>query len=511
MSAFCASKYHKLWLVVLVWSALVLQCPSVIAQQSKPTDEQGGGVFEDRRTKRQKRREEKARQDSIAKAQAKTTENATGADTGATKKRGFFSSIFGSKAENLYDPDSVAKANKELAGYEDAYEKAIRQGNYKEALNFLELYQAARDSLAEVTIQASMAQLDAAAARKENEYLQQENQLAKERAQLAEDEARLQTYINYGMGLGLLLVAGFVVVLVRSVRQKRKANAQLAEKNGLLAEKNEEISQAYEEIQAQQDTLEHQHKNILESIQYARRIQEAILPEGESLQEALPNHFIFYKPKDIVSGDFYWFYTSPTRTFLAAVDCTGHGVPGAFMSVLGISLLNQIVRDEPDLAPCDILDRLHQDVMRNLHQIGATGFQSQDGMDIALVALNHERTIMEFAGANNPLYILRNGELEEIKGDRAPIGGSRFIQHRFANYKVEISDGDSFYLFSDGMADQFGGPKGRKYTYKRLREIISNLHGQPMPVQLDIFSEEFDAWRGNKEQIDDVLVIGVRV
>ncbi len=453
-----------------------------------------------RQERREQRKLERERKDSLKAAGAQ--DDTTTASTGLLKR------LFGGKSAGEV-ADSAMAQSEELKGAQADYEASLRRGDYAKAKQYLEQYLRVRDSLAFAQIDIEAAALAAEAALEEKALAEKAAALAQQRASVAEDTARNQQYLLGAAGLVLLLGGGFVVVLVRSVRQKRAANALLNAKNDELAEKNEELSQAFEEIRTQQEQLEHQHRNIVESIQYARRIQEAILPEEGPLLEKLPNHFIYYKPKDIVSGDFYWFFVGPERTFLAAVDCTGHGVPGAFMSMLGMSLLNQIVRENPRLQPGEILDLLNKGIRTSLHQLGNS--TTQDGMDIALVAIDHAGATLQFSGANNPMYLVRGGELEEFKGDRAPIGGSRFLEHRFSSYTLALQPGDRVYVFSDGMADQFGGPQGRKFTYKRLRELFTRQNGGAMRSQADAIAHEFDQWRGNREQIDDVLVIGIQV
>jgi serine phosphatase RsbU (regulator of sigma subunit) len=487
------SRRQILWVVL----GLFLLAPGLAVGQTAPEKT----AKEKRQEKREQRKTDKARQDSLA-ALAKP-------DTTTEKSKGFFSRLLkGKTAEEI--ADSVTANNEELKGYQSQYDASLRRGDYNAAKKYLEQFQRVRDSLQFARLEIESAEFLAEMARQENRLLEDKNRLVTEKSKVLAAQSQTQRYLLGAAGLVLLLIGGFAVVLVRSVSQKRKANALLNAKNTELSEKHQELTTAYDSIHAQQKQLAHQHQNIVESIQYARRIQEAILPEAAPVAEQLKDFFIFYRPKDIVSGDFYWFHHSDDRLFIAAVDCTGHGVPGAFMSVLGMSLLNQIVRDEPDLQPGEILDKLNKGIRASLHQIHSGG--AQDGMDIALVALSQDRRKLQFSGANNPLYLVRNGELEEFKGDRAPIGGSRFAEHRFSSYTIELEPNDRFYLFSDGMADQFGGPQGRKFTYKRLRELmLSNNNGHTMGQYKDTVAEVFDQWRGEREQIDDVLVIGVRV
>lgn len=479
--------------------------PAAYSQTQPDTTKSKKELRKEKRDEKRKQREaEQAEKDSLKQIRKDTT----------AQEPSLFSKIFRGKSEKEAQAaiDSTLRENEELNEYQREYEASLRSGNYAKAKEYLDKYQTLRDSLALARMEIEAAEWAAEQAYREAEVQEREKIIAAERADLAEEDARISRMVNLGLGGSILLIGAFVVVLVRAIRAKRKANAQLQEMNAELADKNEALSQAYEEIQAQQETLEAQHENILESIKYARRIQEAILPEQDPLKDVIQNYFIYYKPKDIVSGDFYWFHITPERTYLAAVDCTGHGVPGAFMSVLGISLLNQIVRDYPHATAGEVLNHLHAGVIHSLHQMGGGNNRgAQDGMDIALVILNKSKRSLQFAGANNPIYLVRNGEFEELKGDRSPIGGSTFTDHTFSSYDLKVSPGDRFYLFSDGLADQFGGEKGRKFSYKRLREWVSTQDGQPMKSQATDIGQVFDQWRGNHGQLDDVLVIGVQL
>lgn len=255
--------------------------------------------------------------------------------------------------------------------------------------------------------------------------------------------------------------------------------------------------------------VQHQHRKITESINYAKRIQGAILPNPRLIHRALPDSFILYKPKDLVSGDFPWFTQVKEEVFMAAVDCTGHGVPGALLSLVGYFLLNDIVRSRKITEPGRILDLLDEGVSTTLRPDEDAG--TKDGMDICLCRINTEEREVTFAGAHRPLYVMRNGTLEEIKGNKFPIGGGIFKnQTSFTSTKLKLSHGDAIYFCSDGFCDQFGGPKGKKFGTKQLREIITKVHTIPMKEAKAIFEDEWETWRGGQKQTDDVLLIGIR-
>jgi PAS domain S-box-containing protein len=255
--------------------------------------------------------------------------------------------------------------------------------------------------------------------------------------------------------------------------------------------------------------IQNKNKKITESINYAKRIQNAILPNNRVINKALPDSFILYKPRDVVSGDFPWFVQMKDEIFIAAVDCTGHGVPGALLSLIGYFLLNDIVRSRKITEPGKILDMLDEGVTTTLRQ--DEDATTKDGMDIALCKINLNKREVEYAGAHRPLYIIKDGVMNEVKGNKFPIGGGIFKnQTNFTNTKIELEKGDSIYFSSDGFPDQFGGTDGRKFGPRRVREIIEQVHKLNMPEAMNIFDQEWEAWRGMTKQTDDVLLIGIK-
>jgi len=286
--------------------------------------------------------------------------------------------------------------------------------------------------------------------------------------------------------------------------------AKLALEN-TVKERTSEIVKQSEEIQNQKNIVELKNKDITDSINYAKRIQDTILPPDDEINRLLPNCFLLFLPKDILSGDFYWIDEIDNRVLVAAVDCTGHGVPGALMSIVGNNILNQTILEHKISKPSTILDELNNGVTYTLRQKNEES-KVKDGMDIVLLSINFQENIVEFAGANNPLYHIRNGELTEIKGDKFPIGifiGEE-VKH-FTNHEIQLQKGDTLYLFTDGYADQFGGPKGKKYKYNQLKELLHKIYLLPIDEQHQQLSLAFDTWKGDLEQVDDVVIIGVRV
>ncbi len=298
------------------------------------------------------------------------------------------------------------------------------------------------------------------------------------------------------------------------VADKQKLERVVDERTKELREEKEKVEVINKEVSEQKSELEHKNREITDSIKYAKNIQEALLPSLVETEKAFDGCFILYMPKDIVSGDFFWFSQNETTRYIAAADCTGHGVPGAFMSIVGNTLLNEIVEQKKITSPGDILLELHKGVKIALSQSNQDS-QRRDGMDIALCAIKRNSNTIEFSGANRPLWIYRkkdNYALEIIKPNKFPIGGLELEENRtYTNHIVDFYDGDYFYFFSDGFADQFGGPKGKKFMLSNMQKLLfDNLH-LPMQEQKQKIKEAFMAWKKDLEQVDDVLVIGIKV
>jgi serine phosphatase RsbU (regulator of sigma subunit) len=274
--------------------------------------------------------------------------------------------------------------------------------------------------------------------------------------------------------------------------------------NELLAQKNEEITK-------QKEIVEEQHQEITDSISYAKRIQTALLTSDNYWEQISKEHFVLLKPKDVVSGDFFWaFQTENNLAIWVAADCTGHGVPGAFMSMLGISFFNEIVVENNITNPAEILNKLRGKIIKALEQKGVDT-QQKDGMDLALCVWDKNTNLLSFSGANNPLWLIRNDELLEYKPDKQPVGLFLGEMKPFSVQQIQLEKGDTIYTFSDGYADQFGGEKGKKFKLKSLKELLLSVQGKPLSEQKQIIDNMFETWKGNLEQIDDVCVIGVKI
>ncbi len=277
-----------------------------------------------------------------------------------------------------------------------------------------------------------------------------------------------------------------------------------------VIERTEEVVRQKEEIQEKGKELEIIYKQVTDSIHYAKRIQEAILPPPELFKQLLPNSFVLYKPKDIVSGDFYWLDTKDGKVYFAAVDCTGHGVPGAFMSIVGSNILKDTVNNTNLNSPAEIMDKLNEGVVSTLH-VGLSEKQTKDGMDMTLCALNFDNLELQYSAAFNPLYLIRDGQLIQYKADKFPVGAFVGEKQKFSNTKIKLKKGDMVYIFSDGYADQFGGPKGKKFMAGNFRHLLLEVSKLPSEQQKQKLDATIESWRGSLEQVDDILIIGVKI
>ena len=275
----------------------------------------------------------------------------------------------------------------------------------------------------------------------------------------------------------------------------------------LLSLFKKEIFDYQLKTEMQKELIEEHSEEVRQSIEYAKKIQEAILPPRSLIDRILPESFVLYKPKDIVAGDFYWMDEVDGKILFACADCTGHGVPGAMVSVVCCNAINSAVNEFGKKSPAEILDKTRDLVIETFKR---SDREVKDGMDISICSYDPITSKMEFAGANNGLYILRDNELIETKPDKQPVGNYENAKP-FTNHTLQLEKGDLIYLFTDGFADQFGGEKGKKYKYKPFKNLLANLKDHPIQNQGDLINTEFDRWRGDLEQIDDVCIIGVKI
>ncbi|UKN00521.1 SpoIIE family protein phosphatase [Paracrocinitomix mangrovi] len=277
----------------------------------------------------------------------------------------------------------------------------------------------------------------------------------------------------------------------------------------LVQNLEEKVEERTKELQSQKEMVEEKNREIVDSINYALRLQRAIIPTAAKVKTALPESFVYFKPKDIVSGDFYWMNEVDGQVLIGAIDCTGHGVPGAMVSVVGANGLNRCVKEFNLRQPAAILDKL-TDLVKETFESGED--KVKDGMDGALCSIDLEKNIVQYAGAHNPLWVIKADaeDVEEIKADKQPIGDFDF-RKPFTNHTLQLSKGDQIYFFSDGYVDQFGGPKGKKFKYKTLKKLLFEIREKSMEEQMQILDKTFKEWKRDLEQLDDVCIIGVKL
>jgi len=375
-------------------------------------------------------------------------------------------------------------------------------------------------------IEEQMLEVDkqkAVLAKQQEEIQKKENTINEKNAEIKEQDGVIilqlkqiekQRLVMYFIVIALILVSGIGYVMYVNYRNKKRANIILEEKNRLITKQKEEIEIQRDEIKKQRDIAEmqrdqiaYQKKHITDSIEYAKRIQRAILPSLELFSDQI-DHFVLYKPRDIVSGDFYWVDKIDDKQIVITADCTGHGVPGAFMSMLGVSLLNEIIHNKKITQPDMILNTLRDNIVSSLKQLEIKS-EVKDGMDMTACVLDYKKHKLEFSGANNPLIMIRKGELSLIKGDKMPVAIHDNMEP-FTLHSIDLEKGDAIYTFSDGYPDQFGGPSEKKFLIKNFKEVLLQIHHLSMYDQAVKLDEVFEEWKKEVDQVDDVTVVGIR-
>ncbi|HTB05352.1 MAG TPA: tetratricopeptide repeat protein [Bacteroidia bacterium] len=385
------------------------------------------------------------------------------------------------------DKPALAATYRGLIAYDSA------TNNYKQEAEDYKTYIKYNDSLVneantKKTVQAEMSY----------EFEQQQAKAKAEQDKkdiLTEQERKKQALIRNAFIGGFILMLVLAFFIYRGYRQKQKTNAI--------------ITGQKKEVEHQKAIAEEKNKDITASIRYASRIQRALLTTDEYIGQHLQEYFILFKPRDIVSGDFYWAFVTDKRFYIACCDCTGHGVPGAFMSLLNISMLNESVVERKITRPDLILNAIRTSVINALNPDGKS--ETKDGMDCSLAAIDFQNNMLHAACANNPVWIIRDGQCTELKPDKMPVGIQDMEQKPFTLKSFELKKGDCIYLFTDGYADQFGGPKGKKFKYVQLQELLVSNAYKPMKDQKSILDAQFESWKYSLEQVDDVLMIGIRV
>jgi len=409
--------------------------------------------------------------------------------------------------------DKIDGLRMEYQLYNTYYKTRKLLGDYKKALDYHEKYFAVHDSIFSENSETQVANLqilfETGKKEKEIKLLTLDKEIADQKMK----EQRLKNQIYLLGVVGLFVIIFFII---RSNMIRKKVNIALNEKNVEINQQKEEIitqNEALilqkEEILTQKAEIENSHSKITASITYASRIQTAMLPSDEIFKNCFSDYFVLFKPREQVSGDFYYVKKIRNYTIFAVADCTGHGVPGAFVSMLGISLLNEIVKNQEIRKASEVLNSLRTHVKNSLKQTGKIK-ESKDGMDIALCVYDKEKNILEYAGANNHLYIVENNQLKVYKADHQPIG-IYIKEQNFNNNIIKINKNDTLYLFSDGYYDQFNGKTDEKFKTKRFKKLLMSVSNKPMPEQKQILNTEFENWKGNTQQIDDVLIMAVKL
>ncbi len=370
-------------------------------------------------------------------------------------------------------------------------------GDYKNALKYYKMFSDAQHTSVNEQSASKMESITAELNESKLEILEQNKALQEEQIKVQDEKIKSQKHENaknriqlYFLIAGLILLAAFGFFVYSRLKLSNKQKK-------IIEEQKHEVQSAYEKVAEK-------NRDITDSINYAKRIQNAMLPTDEALSTIVQDQFVLFKPKDLVSGDFYWTTTANNHTFIAVADCTGHGVPGALVSVICFNALNRSVNEFNLIEPGDILNKTREIV---IEQFAKSNEDVNDGMDIALCVIENTTKKLKFAGANNPLWIVRNEEIVVTKADKQPIGNHANLKS-FQTHEIETVAQDKFYIFSDGYADQFGGEKGKKFKSKSLAKLLIQIKDTPITNQAEKLDLEFEKWRGNYEQLDDVCLLG---
>lgn len=395
-------------------------------------------------------------------------------------------------ADSIGDIESSKEFNQNLS------ELYVQTAQWQKAYHSYTAFVAAKDSFENAEKSKELGKIEAKA-----EY---DKELVKKQAEedkktaLAAAESKRQKIIIASVGAIALAVAIIAIIIFRSLRITRK-------QKGIIEEQKKTVEEQKEEVTKQKIIVEEKNKDILDSITYAKRLQDAILPPVSVIENYFPESFVLYKPKDIVAGDFYWMDKEGDVVLIAACDCTGHGVPGAMVSVVCSNALNRALKEFKIRTTGMILDKVREMVLETFQKNEG---EVKDGMDVSFCAINIKTGEAEWSGAYNPLWYISGGEMKEITADKQPIG-KYDKQAPFTTHKLNLQKGDVLYLFTDGYADQFGGPKGKKFKFRQMQQLMADSYKLSMKKQKQALEESFENWKGKLEQTDDVCVIGIRI
>jgi len=379
----------------------------------------------------------------------------------------------------------TSELSEALAGLSKIYRL---KADYKKALDYYTEHKVIKDSMNNAEVGKKLSSLEY------NYQIEQDKkitELENEKTRLKhEEEVNRQRIIIWSISIFLLVVFVLSIFIYKAYKQKEAANKI--------------ISSQKSEMEKQKNIVEEKQKEILDSINYAKRIQYALLAHSDFLQTALPQHFILFKPKDIVSGDFYWAIEHNHSIYVAVCDCTGHGVPGAFMSVLNIGFLNEAIKEKNITQPNEIFNYVRKKLIENLSQE-----EQKDGMDGVLICIDKQTKKISYSAANNAPVFISNHTLQELDKDKMPVGKG-IIEKPFTLYSFNYKEGDMLYIYTDGYADQFGGPKGKKFKYRQLNDLLLNLHSQTASQQKNELEQTIATWKGELEQVDDLCIVGIK-
>jgi serine phosphatase RsbU (regulator of sigma subunit) len=427
----------------------------------------------------------------------------------------------------------AAEYKRSISAAEESYEIAQRAGisatimeayqllsknylaldDYRNGYEYFQQYISVRDSIynIETTRELTKKQLNF-----EFSQQQQMDRLVQEKKDVeADKKIQEQKYIRNGLFIGLALVGLILFLVYRAFNQKKESNLFLNKLNVELTAQKSQLQRQNEQIEIQHKLIETKNREITDSIFYAKNIQTSLIPTTLDFEKYFQESFILFKPKDIISGDFYWISDKEGKVIFVTADCTGHGVPGGFMSMLGISLLNEIINEYALTEPALVMSKLRKKVITSLKQKGVSG-EHQDGMDLTLMVIDKKEMNLMYSAANHTFYIIRKNdkgvfELHSFKGDKQPVGIYGEKLKPFSQSEIKLQKDDLIYTFSDGYADQFGGPHGKKFKYKQLQNVLLEIAYLPLKEQKAILDTVLIRWKGNMEQVDDIVVIGIRI
>jgi serine phosphatase RsbU (regulator of sigma subunit) len=409
--------------------------------------------------------------------------------------------------------DSSGLSSSIMEAYHEMSNSYVKLNDYKNAFNSYRNYISIRDSIYNIETSRDLTKKQLNFEFSQQQKIQGLMQDKKDA--VAEKQIQKQKYIRNGLVIGLSLIALILFLVFRSLKRKKESNLFLNQVNATLTEQKFRLQRQNEQIEHQHKLIETKNREITDSIFYAKNIQTSLIPSKIDFEKYFEESFILFKPKDIISGDFYWISDKDGKIIFVTADCTGHGVPGGFMSMLGISMLNEIINEYALTEPALVLSKLRKKVITSLKQKGISG-EHQDGMDLTLMVIDKKEMKLVYSAANHTFYIIRKNNdegfvLKQFKGDKQPVGIYGEKLKPFSQTEVELHKGDIIYTFSDGYADQFGGPDGKKFKYKQLQEILIKIAGLSLSEQQIHLDKTITNWKGNLEQIDDITVVGIKI